>query len=267
MGPALEWQGRQDVVQELWLIGIGTGSPAHVTLEGVQALRDATVILLPCKGAGKNDLAEIRQRIIAASGTNARVATFEYPVRDETLPYLERVEAWHNEIAACWQAVLGSDVRDGPVALLVWGDPSLYDSTVRIARRLSPVPAIRVVPGITAIQALTAAHVIPLNMLNGPVLITTGRRLRDQGWPPMVETVVVMLDGECSFQHLDPCGIEIWWGAFLTMPEQILRHGDLIDVADDIIATRKSARVEHGWIMDVYVLHKNTRGDCRRNPA
>ncbi|MEI4263520.1 precorrin-6A synthase (deacetylating) [Roseovarius sp. D0-M9] len=246
------------MVQELSLIGIGTGSPAHVTLEGVQALRDATVILLPCKGAGKNDLAEIRHGIIAASGTDARVVTFEYPVRDEALPYLTRVDVWHNEIAARWQAVLDAEWQSGPVALLVWGDPSLYDSTIRIARRLLPAPAIRVVPGITAIQALAAAHAIPLNTVNGPVEVTTGRRLRDLGWPGMAETVAVMLDGECSFQHLDPRGIDIWWGAFLAMPEQILRRGSLGEVANDIIAIRKAARAKHGWIMDTYILHKDT---------
>ncbi|SNR43544.1 precorrin-6A synthase (deacetylating) [Puniceibacterium sediminis] len=244
------------MIQDLWLIGIGTGSPAHVTCEGMQALREAAVILVPQKGTGKDDLAELRHRIITASGTTARVIGFDYPVRDPELPYLERVEAWHDEIARRWQAALDGAAQAGPVALLVWGDPSLYDSTIRIAARLDPRPAVRVVPGITAIQALTAAHAIPLNTVNGAVEITTGRRLRDHGWPAGAETVVVMLDGECSFQNLDPTGMTIWWGAFLGMPEQILHHGDLAGVSDRIIATRLAARAEHGWIMDIYLLRK-----------
>ena len=246
--------------QDLWLIGIGTGSPGHVTYEGMQALRDAAVILLPQKGAGKDDLAEIRLRIIAASGTRARVVTFDYPQRDPDVPYQARVGLWHDQIAARWQAALDGDAPDGPVALLVWGDPSLYDSTMRIAARLSPLPAIRVVPGITAIQALTAAHAIPLNTVNGPVEITTGRRLRDLGWPDKAQTLAVMLDGECSFRHLDPRGITIWWGAFLAMPEQILLHGDLATVADEIVSMRQAARAEHGWIMDTYLLRKGGQG-------
>ena len=60
-------------------------------------------------------------------------------------------------------AALGPETPPGPVALMVWGDPALYDSTLRIARRLTPCPRLRVVPGITAVQALTAAHAIPLN--------------------------------------------------------------------------------------------------------
>ncbi|MGY9049944.1 MAG: precorrin-6A synthase (deacetylating) [Rhodobacterales bacterium] len=244
------------MIQDLWLIGIGTGSPAHVTLEGMQALRDASIILVPQKAAGKTDLAELRHRIIAASGTAARIIGFDYPVRDPDLPYLERVNAWHDEIALRWQAALEGTPVPGPVALLVWGDPALFDSTLRIAERLTPRPKLLVVPGITAIQALTAAHAIPLNTINGAVEITTGSRLRAHGWPRGATTVVVMLDGACSFKHLDPQGLMIWWGAFLGMPEQILEHGALADVAGRIEARRTTARAEHGWIMDIYLLRR-----------
>ncbi|WP_299828920.1 precorrin-6A synthase (deacetylating) [uncultured Roseobacter sp.] len=245
------------MIDTLWLIGIGTGSPAHVTMEGMQAIRDASVILVPHKGAGKDDLASLRHGIIAAAGSTARVVSFDYPVRDPALPYLERVERWHDEIAARWQVALADAGASGPVALLVWGDPSLYDSTIRIARRITPRPALRVVPGITAIQALTAAHGIPLNEVNGPVQITTGRRLRDHGWPGGAERLVVMLDGEASFQHLDQSDLMIWWGAYLGMTEQILDHGPLPDASARIIETRETARARHGWIMDTYLLGRS----------
>ncbi|MGR3460745.1 MAG: precorrin-6A synthase (deacetylating) [Roseovarius sp.] len=245
------------MIRDLWLIGIGTGSEAHVTLEGMQALRDAAVILLPLKGEEKKALAALRQRIIAASGTGAQVLTFDYPERDPALPYLERVSAWHGEIARRWQAALENAPTSGPVALLVWGDPSLYDSTIRIAERLVPRPSIRVLPGITAIQALTAAHAIPLNAVNGPIQITTGRKLRDHGWPEGEDTVVVMLDGECSFQGLDPAGLSIWWGAYLGSADQILCAGSLAEVAGRIVELRERARVKHGWIMDTYLLRQS----------
>ena len=143
---------------------------------------------------------------------------------------------------------------DGPVALLVWGDPSLYDSALRVAARLSPAPEVSVIPGITSLQALTAAFAMPLNDINAPVLITTGRQLRDHGWPGDARRVAVMLDGECSFTGLDPEGIEIWWGAFLSLPNQILRHGPLADVGNEIVELRAEARAAHGWIMDTYLL-------------
>jgi precorrin-6A synthase len=241
---------------DLWLIGIGTGNPAHVTLEARTALREAALVLVPRKGDDKSDLADLRHTILRDSGSTATVVEFDMPVRDESLPYVERVTRWHQAIAALWSDAIARERPQGPVALLVWGDPSLYDSTLRIAGRLDPRPRLRVVPGITALQALTAAHAIPFNTINGAVTVTTGRRLRDRGWPADAETVVVMLDGECSFQGLDPSGLHIWWGAFLGMPEQVLEAGPLAETADRIVATRATARARHGWIMDTYLLRK-----------
>lgn len=240
---------------ELWLIGIGTGNPEHLTLEAVRRLKAAAVILVPEKGAGKDDLAAIRYDLIKAHGAEAQVRGFQMPVRDESLPYQERVAAWHDDIALHWQAAL-EGAPAGPVALLVWGDPGLYDSTLRIAERLVPKPVTRVFPGITALQALTSAHGIAFNTVDGAVIVTTGRRLRDAGWPEGAETVVVMLDGQCSFQALDPAGLSIWWGGFLGMPNQVLAHGALADVSGEIVAARAEARMAHGWIMDTYLLRR-----------
>ncbi|WP_299846348.1 precorrin-6A synthase (deacetylating) [uncultured Roseovarius sp.] len=244
------------MIRDLWLIGIGTGSPVHITLEGQQALRDATVILLPRKGSGKDDLATLRQKILEDAGASAQVLPFDMPVRDENLPYLERVAHWHDEVAKRWSGAIADAKVSGPVALLVWGDPGLYDSTLRIAERLTPKPTIRVVPGVTALQALTSAHTIPFNTVNGPVTVTTGRQLRDNGWPEGAETLIVMLDGECSFQQLDPHGLHIWWGGFLGMAEQVLESGPLSDAGPRIVTLRGAARSEHGWIMDTYLLRR-----------
>ncbi|MEM9248896.1 MAG: precorrin-6A synthase (deacetylating) [Pseudomonadota bacterium] len=242
---------------DLWLIGIGTGNPSHVTLEGQAALREASLVLVPQKGPDKSDLADLRHRILADSGSTARVVEFEMPVRDESLPYEERVERWHDEIAEIWAKTIAEARPEGAVVLLVWGDPGLYDSTLRIAGRLDPRPRVRVVPGITSLQALTAAHAIPFNTVNGAVTVTTGRRLRDHGWPVGAETVVVMLDGACSFQGLDPEGLHIWWGGFLGMPEQVLEAGPLAQAGPRIVAARAEARARHGWIMDCYLLRRD----------
>ncbi len=241
---------------DLWLIGIGTGNPEHVTLEARRALRKAALVMVPRKGADKADLADLRRQILLQLDCPASVVEFDMPVRDEALPYAARVERWHDAIAAIWTDVIARETPQGPVALLVWGDPGLYDSTLRIAARLNPAPRLRVVPGITALQALTAAHAIPFNTINGAVMVTTGRRLRDHGWSEGAETVVVMLDGLCSFQHLPPEGLHIWWGGFLGMREQVLVSGALADVGGQIIETRADARAQHGWIMDTYLLRK-----------
>ena len=242
---------------ELTLIGIGTGNPEHLTHEGARAIRGADLILIPRKGDDKGDLAELRLQIIAdVAGDDAPdIAYVDIPERRADDGYLKGVEDWHGAIAALWQGAIGAR-GEGCVALLIWGDPSLYDSSLRIAARLKPKPAIRVIPGITALQALTAAHAVPLNDIGAPVMVTTGRRLREDGWPSGVETIAVMLDGQCSFQALDGQGFDIWWGAYLGMPEQRLISGGLGEVASAIISTRAEARNDHGWIMDIYLLKK-----------
>lgn len=242
---------------DLWLIGIGTGNPAHVTLEAKEALCKATLVMVPRKGPDKADLAALRHRILAESGSSAPVVEFDMPGQDESLPYAERVMRWHDRIAQIWAGTIATRQPNGPVALLVWGDPGLYDSTLRIAERLTPRPRLRVVPGITALQALTAAHATPFSTVNGTVTVTTGRRLREHGWPEGAGTVAVMLDGACSFQHLPAEGLHIWWGGFLGMKEQVLVSGSLAEVSSRIISTRARARERHGWIMDTYLLRKN----------
>ena len=139
---------------------------------------------------------------------------------------------------------------------MIWGDPSLYDSALRIAERLTPKPSVTVVPGITSIQALASAHKIPINDVGSSFLVTTGRRLIDEGFPKDYDKVVVMLDGNCSFNSLIRSDFYIWWGAYLGMPNQVIFSGNLDDVADLIVKERKKARDEHGWIMDTYLIKK-----------
>lgn len=242
----------------LQLIGIGTGNPAHLTGEAIAALNGADLILVPRK-ENAPDLADLRKSICAAVLTRqVPIAAFDMPVRTGE-DYVQAVHAWHDAIAAAWHTAIAAHLPGGGrVALLVWGDPSLYDSTLRIAARLAGV-TVQVVPGITSVQLLTAAHAIPLNPLAGAVTITTGRLLHTQGWPADADTLVVMLDGACAFQTLDPVGTTIWWGAYLGMAQQALDHGPLLEAGPRIAAARAELRTRHGWIMDVYLLRKAPR--------
>jgi precorrin-6A synthase len=244
------------------LIGIGCGDPAHLTRKAVDAFNAADLILIPRKGEEKSDLADLRRQICADVLTNAgtRVVEFDLPVRDSAGDnYRRGVDDWHKAIAATWSREIATHLgKSGRIALLIWGDPSLYDSSLRIARRLEPAPQIEVIPGITAIQALCAAHALPLNEIGEPFLVTTGRCLREGGWPAGVGTVVVMLDGGTAFEALEPKGIHIWWGAYLGMPTEIIFSGALADVSATIAAARREARERHGWIMDSYILKRAT---------
>jgi len=249
---------------QLSLVGIGSGNPDHLTLQAIKTLENADVILLPRKGDEKTELADLR-RMIASKllSTSPKIVEFDYSVRDADTPkYLDGVNTWHDALAAIWQDLITTHVREnGTVALMVWGDPTLYDSTLRIADRLIARGielTVQVIPGITSLQMLTAAHAIPLNTLGGAVQITTGRKLRDKGWPADTPTVAVMLDGECSFQSLEGDGIHIWWGGYVGMDQQILIEGPLSEVSTQIVKARADARASNGWIMDIYLLRKST---------
>jgi precorrin-6A synthase len=242
---------------EIVVIGIGTGNPEHLTLEAVAALNAADLVLIPRKGAAKADLAELRRAICERFLDNpaTRIVEFDMPVRDGSAGYRAGVEAWHRAIAATYRRLLAGEA--GRAALLVWGDPSLYDSTLRILDHLEADGLAftrRVVPGITSLQALAARHAITLNSIGGPVQVTTGRRLREA--VPEADSIAVMLDAGGGFEAVPAEDFDVWWGAYLGMEQEIAIAGPLAEVAERIAEARAAARAEHGWIMDVYLLRR-----------
>lgn len=246
---------------ELTLVGIGTGNPDHLTLQAVEAIRAADLVLIPDKGENKQELADLRRRIAAGCVGEGRIQVLSFPMpkRDPAVTdYRTQVRLWHDAIAQVWLDTLAPYPEARKVALLVWGDPALFDSTLRIAGRLrKDLPLdLKVVPGLMSLQVLAASHAIPLNRLAEPFLVTTGRHLREQGWPSGIDTLVVMLDGECSFTTLDPAGVSIWWGAYLGMKGEILAHGPLSETGPRILKARAEARERRGWIMDIYLLRR-----------
>jgi precorrin-6A synthase len=113
-----------------------------------------------------------------------------------------------------------------------------------------------VIPGISSVQVLAAKHRIALNRIGESVLLTTGRKLAE-GFPEDAGSAVVLLDGVQAFSRLTDQNLEIFWGAYLGTPHEILRSGKLAEVSDEIAAIRSQAREKHGWIMDVYLLRKS----------
>ena len=247
---------------KLSVIGIGAGNPEHMTVQAIRALNRADIVLLPRKGSAKEDLAELRREICRRflETESTRIVEFDLPRRDGGDAYLKSVDDWHAAITSTYADLLSRELADGgTAAFLVWGDPSLYDSTLRILDRLRTTHSMKftleVIPGITSVQALAASHAIPLNTVGNPVLTTTGRRLR-QAPPDAADTIVVMLDGDMSFRHVPQADYDIYWGAYLGLEQEMIVAGDLAERSAEIEAKRTSAREENGWIMDIYVLRR-----------
>jgi precorrin-6A synthase len=246
------------VSRHIHVIGIGAGDPDYLTVQAIQALNDTQVFFAMDKGEAKGDLVALRRQICTRFIREPGYRFVELPdpkrapdVQDGV--YREAVSEWHAARTRIWATAISTELGpDGVGAFLAWGDPSLYDSTLRI---LDAVAAdvdftFDVIPGITAVQALAARHRIPLNEVGEPVLITTGRQLRKQR---LSGSAVVMLDADCSFQTC-PADTRIWWGAYLGTEDELLVAGTVGEVGGRIVELRAEARERHGWIMDTYLL-------------
>ncbi|TCM53759.1 precorrin-6A synthase (deacetylating) [Rhizobium sp. PP-F2F-G48] len=252
-------------MRRILVIGIGTGNPDHLTLEAVRAIGDAHVIFVPTKGEDKAELADVRRSMIAQHGApDARLVDFAVPRRQtDGVGYRQGVDRWHAAIADIHEQLFLDHLADGETgAFLVWGDPMLYDSTLRILDRVRDggrvAFEVSVLPGITSIQLLAARHRIPINDIGQPVTITPARRLSDI-FPETAQAAVVMLDGEEAFLAVEDEETEIFWGAYLGLPQEITIAGRLGAVRATIVAARAEARARHGWIMDIYLLRAPAR--------
>jgi precorrin-6A synthase len=249
-------------LRTLLVIGIGAGNPEHMTVQAINALNRADVLLIPVKGDEKAFLADARRDICERFLTNSscRILDYAVPVRRADGSYEDGVHDWHRAIAGIYERTLQDEVgEDETLGLLVWGDPMLYDSTLRIVDHVRTAGRVtfetEVIPGITSIQALCASHAIALNRIGLPVEITTGRRLAE-GWPESTRDALVMLDGVQAYNSVEDPEAEIWWGAYLGTPHEILLSGRLSEIAGTITETRRKAREAHGWIMDTYLIRR-----------
>ena len=250
-------------MKTILIIGIGAGDPDYLTVQAVMALNRTDVFFLMDKGPAKTKLRALREEICRrhiAPGHPHRFVEAPSPPRDaRPADYRASVDDLNAAKQAVFERMI-ADMAEGETAgILVWGDPMLYDSTIRNIEAIAAagVHAIEyeVIPGITAVQALAARHRIPLNRIAEPVLITTGRKL-SEGFPDGIDSAVILLDGEDTYRRFADRDMEIYWGAYLGTPDEILISGRLGDVAAEIHRRRHAAREKHGWIMDTYLLRK-----------
>lgn len=251
------------MARELVLVGIGAGDPEWLTLQAVHAIERLDVLFVVVKEDGLDDLVEVR-RVLVDRHRSAPLRTVELhdlPRPWRSAPdYAAAVALWREQRSQQWGEALAAELGDDQVGgFLVWGDPSLFESTLAIARELvaaavEPI-TLRVVPGVSCVHALTARHRIPLNRQGSAVQIMPARLLAG-GLPDGVDDAVAMLDGHQAFASIDPEGIDIYWGAYLGTPDEILISGDLKRVREEILRARAEAVARKGWVFDTYLLRR-----------
>lgn len=253
-------------MRTLFVVGIGPGDPDQVTVQAIRALEDADVLFLVDKGADQRELVDLRRQICERHlpHRDHRIVEIPDPVRDrDAADYREAVDAWREQRAHAWHDAIRSELApDEAGAFLVWGDPAIYDATITVLDRVLELGGVaftvEVIPGVSSVQALAARHRVPLNRVGGGIHITTGRRLREE--IAVGEDAVVMLDRDDAFAAVpDAENTEIYWGAYLGTPDELLVAGKVGDVAGEIAALRAEARRRKGWIMDIYLLRRIPR--------
>lgn len=263
-------------MRTLHVVGMGAGDPEQITVQAVSVLNTVDVVFVLDKGEVKAELVELREHMLEryVEGPAPRVVHGVDPDRDRTpadgdrTVYAAAVADWRRRRADVCEAMVRDGLADGQAgAFLVWGDPALYDSTISIVQDVVARGTVElewhVVPGISSVSALAARHRIGLNQVGGAVQVTTGRRLR-HGFPDGVDDVVVMLDPHVELAGLDPAvaaGLDVYWGAYVGTPDELLLHGPLAETADAIVAARADARRRKGWVMDSYLLRRRRSGD------
>ncbi len=255
-------------MKKVKIIGIGAGDPEYLTIQAVNALNRVDVFFILDKGADKEKLIafrrEICQRYIA--DRNYRFVDAESPEWDRNnTAYRSTISGLNRDKQAVFERLIDEEMADGECgAFLVWGDPTLYDSTIRIVETLAQSSSreidYEVIPGISAAQALAARHRVTLNRIGGSIAVTTGRQLA-KGFPDDCDSVVVMLDSKNGFRRYADQDIDIYWGAYVGTKDEVLVSGKLKDVAGDIERLRAEKREENGWIMDTYLLRRNDPPD------
>jgi precorrin-6A synthase len=213
---------------------------------------------------GTEELVALRAHVVERHRTTGAHRTVELadpprPWRDAP-DYRAAVARWRAQRVQRWGDAIHAELGEGETgAFLVWGDPSLYESTLAVVQQIAARPAssldYEVIPGVSAVHALTARHRIPLNRVGGAVHITPARLIAD-GMPNGVDDVVVMLDAHATFATIPADGIDIYWGAYLGTEDELLISGRLSEVSDEIVRARVDAKARKGWMFDTYLLRR-----------
>jgi precorrin-6A synthase len=255
-------------MKKISIIGIGAGNPDYLTIQAINALNEVDVFFVMDKGVEKEKLVALRKEICERfiKDHDYRVVEALSPERRrDSQDYESTVAELNREKQRVFERLIADEMAEGERgAFLVWGDPTLYDSTIRIIETIAKGGKLEldyeVIPGISSAQALAAKHRVPLNLIGRSVEITTGRRIAES-FPDNADSVVVMLDAQDAYKRLADRDLHIYWGAYVGTPDEILISGKLREVMDDIERVRAEARRKHGWIMDTYLLRKGeTKG-------
>ena len=249
-------------MRKVLVIGIGAGNPDYMTVQAINALNAADVFFVLDKGEAAEELIAIREEICRRFITRAnyRIVKVPQPERDRaSADYKAGVDAWHADKAALFETLIRDELGEGECgAFLVWGDPALYDSTIRILHQI-------LARGQTAFRLRGHSRASAARRLWRPgtrsrstALASRSSSPQDARSRPASIDSVVLLDAGSGLRALRDQDATIYWGAYLGTPDEVLISGKVTDVLDEILRVRDQLR-QKGWIMDTYLLRRDER--------
>ena len=249
-------------MRRLSIIGIGAGNPDYITLQAVKALETVDAFFVIDKGEEKDDLAKLRREICeryikkrVPAGRGARSGARPHARR---LRYGGRRRGTSKR-AAIYEALIRDELgEDEYGAFLVWGDPSLYDSTLRIVEQVAAMETVAF-----ELRRHPRHHQRPGAGRAAPDRAQPDRRAgahhhraaaRRRACPG--DDVVVMLDGDCAFKTVQDERRRHLLGRLCRHRGRDPGLGQVAERSAEIERVRAEARERKGWIMDTYLLRK-----------
>ncbi|MFJ8589760.1 precorrin-2 C(20)-methyltransferase [Streptomyces sp. NPDC093598] len=214
-------------------VGVGPGDPELVTVKGVNALREADVVVVPVMDSGERGRAE---------------ATVLHYVPEEKVVRVvfalnERSDRGRRE--AAWDAAGGRVVElleeHGSVAFATIGDPNVYSTFTYLAQtivELVPGVVVETVPGITAMQDLAARSGAVLTEGTEPltlVPVTAGATVLKEALAGPGTVVAYKFGRQAhevagALRETGRLGDAVW-GSALGLPEESIRPAAELDGA------------------------------------
>ena len=217
-------------------VGVGPGDPELVTLRTVRILREADVILVPYTEATTDGPGRAETIITAvAPEIVERIKRIPFSMREKSGVGEKRRASWQVSADA---AITAFDEGARTVALATVGDPTVFSTftylRANVEERLPDV-SVELSPGITAMQALSAASGRPLvegKEILALVPATVGKeqpgqlRQRDRqaviGTDVTLESEQIVTLGEVADTQALP-----YFSTVLTTPERTITGGKL----------------------------------------
>ena len=142
----------KNITGQIWGIGVGPGDPDLMTLKALRILKEADVIAYPAPAGADSLVRSIAEPHIPAGAEEFVISTpmdvARYPAQD--------VYDWAT-------GEIGKMADAGKsVAILCEGDPFFYGSFMYLYSRLSGSYEVKVIPGVSSVNACAAELGIPL---------------------------------------------------------------------------------------------------------